>query len=235
MSNKKHKFGIRNAQKNILAGALVLTPLLATWLVVEFLFNTLSRLGRPGASTFFTAIYRFSPEFAEGLSTPWVEYVIAVVLTLVMLYFLGWATTRVLRRRILGWFEALLERVPLVKTIYGGIKIFLAAFQTKPEGVERVVLINFPSPEMKTIGFVTRILIDEASGQELAVVYVPTAPNPTSGYIQIVPVAELISTDWTLDEAMRFVITAGTTAPNTITFRRQPHELSQPLVSSNLD
>jgi hypothetical protein len=124
---------------------LVLTPLLATWLVVEFLVNTLFRLGRPGASTFFTAIYRFSPEFAEGLSTPWVEYVIAVVLTLVMLYFLGWATTRVLGRRILGWFGALLERVPLVKTIYGGIKIFLAAFQTKPEGVERVVLINFPS------------------------------------------------------------------------------------------
>ena len=102
--------------------------------------HELSRLGRPGASTFFTAIYRFSPEFAEGLSTPWVEYVIAVVLTLVILYFLGWATTRVLGRRILGWFEALLERIPLVKTIYGGIKIFIAAFQTKPEGVERVVL-----------------------------------------------------------------------------------------------
>jgi hypothetical protein len=68
MSNKKHPFGTRNAPKNILAGALVLAPLLATWLVVEFLFNTLSRVGRPGASTFFTAIYRFSPEFAEGLS-----------------------------------------------------------------------------------------------------------------------------------------------------------------------
>jgi uncharacterized membrane protein len=122
MSNKKHQLGTRNAPKNILAGALVLTPLLTTWLVVEFLFNTLSRLGRPGASTFFTAIYRFSPEFVEGLSTPWVEYVIAVVLTLVMLYFLGWATTRVLGRRILGWFEALLERIPLVKRIYGGIK-----------------------------------------------------------------------------------------------------------------
>ena len=95
----------------------------------------------------------------------------------------------------MGWFEALLERIPLVKAIYGGIKIFLAAFQTKPEGVERVVLVNFPSPEMKTIGFVTRILIDEASGRELAVVYVPTAPHPISGHIEIVPMAEVISTD----------------------------------------
>jgi uncharacterized membrane protein len=228
MSNKKHQFGTCNAPKNILAGALVLTPLLATWLVVEFLFNTLSRLGQPGTSAFFTAIYRFSPELAEWLSTPWVEYVIAVVLTLMVLYFLGWATTRVLGRRILGWFEALLERVPLVKTIYGGIKIFIAAFQTKPEGVERVVLIDFPSPQMKTIGFVTRTLIDEASGQELAVVYVPTAPNPTSGYLEIVPVAELISTDWTLDEAMQFVITAGTTAPNTITFLKNVNARDKP-------
>jgi uncharacterized membrane protein len=235
MSNKKHKFGRRNAQKYILAGALVLTPLLATWLVVEFLFNTLANLGQPWASALFWTVYGFSPKLAEWLFTPWVEYLIALVLTLGVLYLLGWATTRVLGQRMLAWFEALLERVPLVKTIYGGIKIFLAAFQTKPEGVERVVLVNFPSPQMKTIGFVTRILIDEASGQELAVVYVPTAPNPTSGYIQIVPVAEVTSTDWTLDEAMQFVITAGTTAPNTITFRHQPHELSQPLVGSNLD
>jgi len=151
MSNKKHKVDLHNAPKNILAGALVLTPLLATWLVVEFLFNTLSRLGRSGASAFFTAIYRFSPGFAEWVFTPWVEYLIAVALTLVVLYFLGWATTRVLGRRLLAWFEALLGRLPLVKTIYGGIKIFLAAFQTKPEGFERVVLIDFPSPEMKAV------------------------------------------------------------------------------------
>jgi uncharacterized membrane protein len=228
MSNKKHKFGMRNAQKNILAGVLVLIPLLATWLVFEFLLNTLSRLGRPGASTFFTAIYRSSPELAEWLFTPWVEYVIAVVLTLLVLYLLGWATTHVLGRRMLAWFEALLERVPLVNTIYGSIKMLLAAFQTKPEGVERVVLIDFPSPQMKTIGFVTRTLIDEASGQELAVVYVPTSPNPTSGYIEIVPVAEVISTDWTLDEAMQFVITAGTTAPNAITFAKNVNARGKP-------
>jgi uncharacterized membrane protein len=228
MSNKKHKFGRRNARKYILAGALVLTPLLATWLVVELLFNTLANLGQPWASALFWTVYGFSPKLTEWLFTPWVEYLIALVLTLGVLYLLGWATTRVLGRRMLAWFEALLERIPLVKTIYGGIKIFLEAFQTKPEGVERVVLINFPSPQMKTIGFVTRILIDEASGQELAVVYVPTAPNPTSGYIQIVPVAEVTSTDWTLDEAMRFVITAGTTAPNTIAFLKNVNARGKP-------
>jgi uncharacterized membrane protein len=75
---------------------------------------------------------------------------------------------------------------------------------------------------------VTRTLIDEASGQELAVVYVPSAPSPTSGFIQIVPVAKLISTDWTLDEAMQFVITAGTTAPNTISFLKNINARGKP-------
>ncbi|MGH8604310.1 MAG: DUF502 domain-containing protein, partial [Gammaproteobacteria bacterium] len=152
----------------------------------------------------------------------------AVALTLVVLYFLGWATTQVLGRRLLVWFEALLDRLPWVKTIYGGIKIFLVAFQTKPEGVERVVLIDFPSPEMKTIGLVTRTMIDKASGEELAVVYVPTSPNPTSGFIQIMSLTKVTSTDWTLDEAMQFVITAGATAPNTITFGNNGNARDKP-------
>ncbi|MGH8615082.1 MAG: DUF502 domain-containing protein [Gammaproteobacteria bacterium] len=165
--------------------------------------------------------------------TPCVEYVIVVALTLVVLYLLGWATTRVLGQRLVAWFEVLLDRVPLVKTIYGGIKILIAAFQTKPEGVERFVLIDFPSPTMKAIGFVTRTLLDEASGQELNVVYVPSSPNPTSGYIEIVSVAKLISTDWTLDQAMQFVITAGATAPNTITFGNNGNARGKPAQARN--
>lgn len=220
MSKEQHKFDLHDAPRYILAGALILTPLLLTWLVFEFLFHTLFHLGQPGASAFDKAISRVFPGFAEWLFTPWVEYLTAVALTLVVLYFLGWATTHVLGRRLLAWFEALLDRLPLVKTIYGGVKVFLAAFQTKPEGVERVVLLDFPSPEMKTIGLVTRTMIDEASGEALAVVYVPTSPNPTGGFIQIVPLATVISTDWTLDEAMRFLMTAGTAAPGAISFAR---------------
>ncbi|MGH8469038.1 MAG: DUF502 domain-containing protein [Gammaproteobacteria bacterium] len=220
MSKEKHKIALRHAPRYILAGTLLLTPALLTWLVFEFLFHTLFHLGEPGASAFYRVMYRVSPGFAEWLLTPWVEYLVAVALTLVVLYFLGWATTQVLGRRLLVWFEALLDRVPWVKTIYGGIKIFLAAFQTKPEGVERVVLIDFPSPEMKTIGLVTRTMIDEASGEELAVVYVPTSPNPTSGFIQIMSLTKVIPTNWTLDEAMQFLFTAGTAAPDTITFAR---------------
>jgi uncharacterized membrane protein len=92
--------------------------------------------------------------------------------------------------------------------------------QQKPDKVQRVVLIPFPTPEMKTVGFVTRVLHDKATGEELAAVYVPTTPNPTSGYLEIVPLKQVVSTDWTVDEAMTFVISGGAVAPDQIHYSK---------------
>jgi uncharacterized membrane protein len=75
---------------------------------------------------------------------------------------------------------------------------------------------------MKTIGMVMRTIQDAATGRELAVVYVPTAPNPTSGYIEVVPVDEVIFVDWSVEEAMTFVMTGGTTSPDTVHFSSPP-------------
>ena len=80
---------------------------------------------------------------------------------------------------------------------------------------------------MKTIGLVTRVLKDRSTGEELGVVYVPTSPNPTSGYIEIVPIRNLTFTDWTFDQAMSFVITGGSNAPDTIEYFPQ-HAASEP-------
>jgi uncharacterized membrane protein len=79
-----------------------------------------------------------------------------------------------------------------------------------------VVLIAFPSPDLKTVGFVTHMFKDSNTGEELAAVYVPTTPNPTSGYMEIVPINKLISTDWSMDEAMTFIISGGAVAPDHI-------------------
>jgi uncharacterized membrane protein len=108
----------------------------------------------------------------------------------------------------------------LAKTIYGSARKLLDMLQTKPDGTQRVVLINFPHENMKSVGFVTRILTDENTGEELAAVYVPTTPNPTSGYLEIVPVNQLIPTDWTADQAMAFIISGGAVAPDRIPFSR---------------
>ena len=148
---------------------------------------------------------------------------VAVLVVLGFLWVLGWGASRVIGQRLILLFEWMIGRIPFVEKVYQATKRFLTVAGGSADGGERrVVLIDFPSPEMKTIGLVTRILKDEETGEELAAVYVPTSPNPTSGYIEIVPVKKLTFTDWTFDQAMSFVITRGSNAPETIAYYPKP-------------
>jgi uncharacterized membrane protein len=85
-----------------------------------------------------------------------------------------------------------------------------------------VVLIEFPHPGLKAIGLIMRTFADTNSGEELAAVYVPTTPNPTSGYLQIVPVKNLIPTDMTMDQAMAMILSGGVIAPNAMSISARP-------------
>ncbi|NNF97094.1 MAG: DUF502 domain-containing protein, partial [Halobacteria archaeon] len=118
----------------------------------------------------------------------------------------------------------LMHRIPVVQTVYGAVSKLIGVLKSKPENVQRVVLIAFPNPGMRTVGFVTKVMEDANTGQPLAAVYVPTTPNPTSGYMEIVPLEDLISTDWSMDEAMTFILSAGAVAPDRISY-------SQPTVA----
>lgn len=210
---------IRHTRRYLLIGVLTAAPLWVTWLVFDFIFTQLSRLGSPWVVALSGALRRTWPGLADFVLLPLFQSVLGVVFTLLVFYVLGWLASQVIGQRIIGWLERLVQSIPLVAAIYGGTKRFLAAVKEKPAGVQRVVLINFPSAEMKAVGFVTKVMRDDASGEELAAVYVPTSPNPTSGYIEVVPVSQLVSTDWTMDEAMSFVMTGGATAPDTVRFR----------------
>ena len=77
---------------------------------------------------------------------------------------------------------------------------------------------------MKTVGFVTKILTDKHTGQKLAAVYVPTTPNPTSGYLEIVPLENLISTNWSMDDAMTFIVSGGAVAPDDMYYSKSAEE-----------
>jgi uncharacterized membrane protein len=159
---------------------------------------------------------------ADWLLNPYVQYVLAALLTLATLYGVGLLTAHVVGRRLLAFMERQLERLPVVQSIYGATKRFLNSLQKPPMSTQRVVLIAFPSPEMKAIGFVTRVMCDPATGCQLAAVYVPTSPNPTSGYIEIVPLDDVVQTNWSVEEAMTFVMTGGTTAPDVLRFSNPP-------------
>lgn len=222
MSDEKRHVSWRQlAQRYILTGIFTCIPIWLTWVVVRFLFGLLSEIGTPWALQFSKALQQTKPDVAIWLAHPWFVSSLAVLLTLVALYLLGWATTRVLGRKLLHAFDSVVGRIPFAEKIYGSTKKLLASLQKEPDRIQRVVLIDFPSESLKTVGFVTSTFPDSQTGEELAAVYVPTTPNPTSGYLEIVPVKKLIPTEWTLDDAMTFIISGGAVAPKSLSFYRR--------------
>jgi uncharacterized membrane protein len=209
-------------RRNILTGVVTVIPILVTLFVFSFFLNLLSGIGRPKVIILANAVRPLSPDLARWiLDVPWLSSALAILLTLLMLYLLGWAVTHLIGRQILGRAEDWLKRIPFVTTVYGSTKKFVEAFQTDgTEKPQKVVLIEFPHSAMKAVGFLTHTMIDQDTGTELAAVYVPTAPNPTGGYLEIVPKDRIVVQDWTVDEAMTFVISGGTNAPDTIRFNR---------------
>ncbi len=210
--------GIRKAY--FLAGIFTAIPIVITWWVVGFILRLLRDFGQPTLEGIAKIIKPVAPEVAGLLLNPWFDPLLAVLLALVGLYFLGYGATRMIGRRLLEMMDQMIKHIPLVRTVYGAVQKFLAVVQQTPNGVKRVVLIEFPSPEMKTVGFVTRTIEDTETGQTLAVVYVPTTPNPTSGYLEIVPLDRVVSTDWTMDEAMTFIMSGGAVAPSQMRYSR---------------
>jgi uncharacterized membrane protein len=209
---------MKSTGRYILIGVITAAPLSITWLILDFLFGQLSRIGRPWVGTMARALAPEHPLLAAWIENETLLSIAAALAVLAFLWGLGWSASRVIGQRLIVFFEALVSMVPFVDRIYQSTKRVLTIASHSSEGERRVVLINFPSPEMKTIGLVTRELKDKSTGEELAVVYVPTSPNPTSGYIEIVPINKLTFTDWTFDQAMGFVITGGSNAPDTIDY-----------------
>ncbi|OOZ34068.1 DUF502 domain-containing protein [Solemya velesiana gill symbiont] len=217
--SKQNKHSL-HIQRYLLSGVLTLIPLWVTWLVFEFVFKQLSQLGGPWVRAIFRGLQKDWPMLAEYPLEPWFQNTLAVCLMLIGLYLVGLLAHRMIGRRLLHLFEQVVGRLPMLQNVYGLVKKLISALQKEPEKVQRVVLIEFPSPEMKTVGFVTRTLRDKHSGQELAAVYVPTTPNPTSGYLELVPVERLVSTDWSIDEAMNFIISGGAVSPDEVPYSR---------------
>jgi uncharacterized membrane protein len=213
---------IRTVGGYIFVGIITIAPLWITWLILNFLLTQLASVGRPWVYGLARSLSPLHPQIVDWVLDERLQTVAAVIIVLMFLCGLGWATTHVLGRRLIGLFESLIERIPFVDMIYRSTKKFLTIASQTPEGEHRVVLIDFPTPGMKTIGFITARLRESATGQELASIYVPTAPNPTSGYIELVPMQDITYTDWTFDQAMAFVITGGTATPGTIRYARKP-------------
>ncbi|WP_133479500.1 DUF502 domain-containing protein [Cognatilysobacter segetis] len=215
--------GKTNLQRLFLTGLLTLLPIWLTWVVVKFVFVLLSDMSRPIIGPGLQSLAAGAPALA-WVAGPWVQNGLAMLATLAVILMSGMMARRVFGQRMLRWFEALIKRIPFANIIYGSARQLLDILQTKPDGTQRVVLVDFPHKEMKSIGFVTRVLREQGTGRELAAVYVPTTPNPTSGYLEIVPIEKITPTDWTVDQAMSFIISGGAVSPESIPFSVGPRD-----------
>ena len=205
---------LRDLQRNILAGLITAGPLFVTWLVFSFVLSALAKAGLP-------ALRLLEDLFPlNWLSEPWLQSTMAVLLTLGVLYVLGRVTSLVVGRQAFGLFEALLERLPFVAKVYSSVRQLLDTMMTKKESSHRVVLVDFPIVGQKSIGFLTRTLIDSTSGQELAAVLLPNAINPTSAFLQVLPLDLVTETDLTMEQAMSMLLTGGAGAPASLRFTR---------------
>jgi len=220
IKNKHEKPTERSAHigRYVLIGALTVAPLWVTWKVFELLLKTLARTGEPLLRGVARAVRPHSDTIASWLLDSNFQQAVAALLTIVGLYGVGLLASFVIGKKVIQIYEDILAKLPLAQTIYGATKRLLNALSQPPVTGQRVVLINFPSSEMRTIGFITKVLSDKDTGQELAAVYVPTSPNPTSGYIEIIPMKDVVLTDWSTEEAMTFVVTGGTNAPDNVRF-----------------
>jgi uncharacterized membrane protein len=201
-------------QRNLIAGLLTIAPLFAVWLVFNFLLGVLSTFGGPLAAELILFIDRRFPATAPWLADPRMRLVLAVIVALLALYLIGAIASRVIGQRLIALFERIISRIPLVQTIYSAAKKFLDVLQTRPGNDQRVVLLDWPREGMKTVGFVMRSFSDAKTGVELAAIYVPGALNPTAGFLQIVPVADLVFLDIPTDQAMTMVISGGAIVPD---------------------
>ncbi|HEY4449856.1 MAG TPA: DUF502 domain-containing protein [Steroidobacteraceae bacterium] len=194
-----------NLRRYFVAGVLVWLPILATVWVVSFVLHLMDLTLRvlPAA---------FRPEALVGFSLPGVGAVFALIVVLLT----GLLVTNLIGRRLIVYGEELLNRIPLVGTVYGGVKSFAESVFSQSNAFRKVVMIEYPRAGVWSIGFLTAEDVPEASEklhEPHVAVYVSSALNATAGYLVIVPRRAVVALDMSVDAAMKMIITCGVVVP----------------------
>lgn len=194
-------------RRYLIAGVLVWLPVLVTVWVIGFIVELMDR-------TLLLLPMDLRPEALVGFRIPGLGIVFAFLILLLT----GLLATNLVGRRLLVWWEDLMKRIPLVRTVYGGVKTFAETVFSNKAGssFRKVVMVQYPRAGMWSIAFITAEEVREISvrtGEKQVCVYVPTTPNPTSGLIVMVPAREIIELDMSVDAAMKMIVTLGVVVP----------------------
>lgn len=193
----KHSIG-RMIRNQFMTGLLVIVPLGATILILVWLFNSIDHILQPIVVAIFD---RDIPGVGFGV-------------TIILIFLAGVVARNVIGHRILKWGDSWLNRVPIFRFLYRSIRQIMTSFSaTDSSGFMQVVIVDFPTKGMKTIGFITNEIFDKDGGKSLSI-FIPHAPNPMTGFLQIYREADVIRTKITVDEAMKWVVSVGTMCPD---------------------
>ena len=190
------KFG--NKLKNyFFLGVLVIMPLAVTVLVLIWVFTSVDNVLQPLITS------------AWDITIPG----LGIIAMVIVIFITGAIVSSPLGRRLFNYSGALLLRIPIVKPIYTTIRQILEIFSPQGKaGFRQVVLVEFPMEGTRTIGFITNESFD-SDGEKLLHVFVPTAPNPTSGFLQMMKEERVTRTDISIDDALKMIVSAGKELP----------------------
>ncbi|HEY6516003.1 MAG TPA: DUF502 domain-containing protein [Steroidobacteraceae bacterium] len=194
-------------RRYLVAGVLVWLPIIATVWVVTFLFRLADRtlLRLPLLSS-------YRPEGLMGLALP----ALGAVFVLVVLLLTGLLGTNLIGRRLLVWGEDLLHHIPIVGSVYGGVKSFAESVFSQSNSFRKVVMVEYPREGVWSLGFLTAEDVPEISektGEPHACVYISAALNATGGYLAILPRRQIVELQMSVDAAMKMIITCGVVVP----------------------
>jgi uncharacterized membrane protein len=193
-------------RRYLVAGVLVWLPILATVWVLGFIVDL--------TDNFLLLLPpSWQPVQVFGFRVPG----LGIVFALVVLLLTGLAVTNLIGRRLVRYWDGLLKRIPLVRSIHGGVKGFAeSVLSSSGNSFKQVVMVEYPSAGFWSIGFVTAESLGSVripSGEPVVCVYLPTTPNPTSGFIVLVARDKVVPVDMSVDAAMKMIVTLGVVAP----------------------
>lgn len=197
----------KSLRSYLLAGLVVWLPILITIGVLRFIIDLLDQ-------TMALLPHAYQPEQLIGHHVPGV----GVLLSLTLLIFTGIFATNFFGQRLVSWGESILSRIPLVRSIYNAVKqVMNAVLSTNGEAFRKVLLIEYPRKGMWSLGFQTGSVSSEinlkSKEEEMVSVFIPTTPNPTSGFLLMVPKQDVFELNMSIDEALKFIISLGVMQP----------------------
>jgi len=194
-------------RKYIIAGLLVWLPLAATVVIVKLVVDLLDKI-------ILLLPPNWQPETVLGFSIPGFGIILAIFILLIT----GMLAANLFGRRLVALWEAILNRIPLVRSIYNSVKqISTTILDSNGKSFRKVVMLQYPRKGIWSIGFLTNEDVSteiESLSDDLVAVFVPTTPNPTSGFIIMAPREDITELDMTVEEGFKFIISMGVITPD---------------------